>query len=166
MTMRPKHTRKEDIVVQKKITADLPEFDGIDDSREIDVTGKAGPSYSGEKYESRFPRIYEMMLYEKLSYQEMRDFGSKEFGISARQMEYQMKEAKMRLKLRYEDKADEIIEQQLARMFDLLHRCRTDGNKKVERELLSDLNKIYGLENRKLDITSNGEAISININID
>ena len=71
----------------------------------------------------------------------------------------------MRLKMRYEDKSEEIIEQQLARMFDLLHRCRRDGNKKVERELLSDLNKIYGLENRKLDITSNGEPISININI-
>jgi hypothetical protein len=77
-----------------------------------------------------------------------------------------MKEAKMRLKLRHEDKSEEIIEQQLARMFDLLHRCRTDGNKKVERELLSDLNKIYGLEQRKIDLTSNGEPISININID
>ena len=164
--MPTKYTRKEDIVVKKEIKANLPEFDGIDDSREIDVTGKKGPSWSGEEYESRFPRIYEMLLYEKLSYQEMRDFGSKEFRISPRAMEYQMKEAKMRLKLRYEDKSDEIIEQQLARMFDLLHRCRTDGNKKVERELLSDLNKIYGLENKKLDITSNGEPISININID
>jgi len=161
MSVKRKHSRNEDIVIPHEIKADLPEFDGIDEERVL-----AGPSYSGEKYEARFPRIYEMLLYEKLGYQEMRDLGSKEFGISARQMEYQMKEAKMRLKLRYEDKSDEIIEQQLARMFDLLHRCRTDGNKKVERELLSDLNKIYGLENRKLDITSNGEPISININID
>ena len=152
---------KKDVIVQKTIKADDPEFDIIDSKRE-----GLGPSYQGDQYESRFPRVYEMMLYEKLGYMEMRDLGAKEFGISARQMEYQMKEAKMRLKLRYEDKSDEIIEQQLARMFDLLHRCRTDGNKKVERELLSDLNKIYGLENRKLDITSNGEAISININID
>ena len=144
-----------------EIKADLPEFDVIDKNRE-----GIGPAYSGEKYESRFPRLYEMMLYEKLGYIEMRDLGAKEFGITGRQMEYQMKEAKMRLKLRYEDKSDEIIEQQLARMFDLLHRCKKDGNKKVERELLSDLNKIYGLENKKLDITSNGEPISININID
>jgi hypothetical protein len=156
-----KYVPKENIVVQKEIKADLPEFDIIDDSRPL-----VGPAYSGEQYESRFPRIYEMMLYEKLGYNEMRDLGAKEFGITGRMMEYQMKEAKMRLKMRYEDKSEEIIEQQLARMFDLLHRCRRDGNKKVERELLSDLNKIYGLENRKLDITSNGEPISININID
>ena len=165
--MPTKYTRKEDIIVPREIKSDDPEFDNIDDKREIDATGRSGlTTLSGEKYESRFPRIYEMLLYEKLGYQEMRDLGAKEFGIGTRAMEYQMKEAKMRLKLRYEDKSEEIIEQQLARMFDLLHRCRRDGNKKVERELLSDLNKIYGLENRKLDITSNGEAISININID
>ena len=159
--MPTKYTRKEDIIVPREIKADDPEFDVIDVKR-----AGVGPSYAGEQYESRFPRVYEMMLYEKLGYLEMRDLGAKEFGISPRQMEYQMKEAKMRLKLRHEDKSDEIIEQQLARMFDLLHRCRRDGNKKVERELLSDLNKLYGLENRKLDITSNGEPISININID
>lgn len=152
---------KKDVIVAREIKADDAEFDIIDSKRE-----GLGPSYKDEQYESRFPRLYEMMLYEKLGYMEIRDLGSKEFGVSPRMMEYQMKEAKMRLKLRHEDKSEEIIEQQLARMFDLLHRCRKDGNKKVERELLSDLNKLYGLENRKLDITSNGEAISININID
>jgi hypothetical protein len=157
--MSSKYVHKEEIKVQKEIKADLPEFDVIDDSKQIIGS-------TNEQYESRFPRIYEMMLYEKLGYGELRDAGVKEFGITGRMMEYQMKEAKMRLKMRYEDKSEEIIEQQLARMFDLLHRCRRDGNKKVERELLSDLNKIYGLENRKLDITSNGEPISININID
>jgi hypothetical protein len=35
----------------------------------------------------------------------------------------------------------------------------------VERETLADINKLYGLEQRKIDITSNGEPISININL-
>ena len=157
----PKYIRSQDVTVSKEIKADLPEFDGIDD-KQIMESGRA----TDERYESRFPRIYEMLLYEKLGYNEMRDKGAKEFGITQRMMEYQIVEAKKRLKLRYEDKSEEIIEQQLARMFDLLHRCKRDGNKKVERELLADLNKIYGLEQRKIDLTSNGEPISININID
>lgn len=158
---KSRYVPKSEVIVNKKITADLPEFDGIDD-RQI----SEGSYATDERYESRFPRIYEMILYDKLGYNEMKMQGIKEFGITGRAMEYQIKEAKMRLKLRYEDKSEEIIEQQLARMFDLLARCKRDGNKKVERELLADLNKIYGLENRKLDITSNGEPISININID
>ena len=75
--MSSKYVQKEDIKVQKEIKADLPEFDVIDDSRPL-----VGPAYSGEQYESRFPRIYEMMLYEKLGYNEMRDLGAKEFGIT------------------------------------------------------------------------------------
>ena len=59
MSVKRKHSRNEDIVIPHEIKADLPEFDGIDEERVL-----AGPSYSGEKYEARFPRIYEMLLYE------------------------------------------------------------------------------------------------------
>jgi hypothetical protein len=158
---KSRYVAKSEVIVNKKITADLPEFDAINDLEILNSDGT-----NNQKYESRFPRIYEMILYDKLGYNEMKMQGIKEFGITGRMMEYQIKEAKLRLKLRYEDKSDEIIEQQLARMFDLLARCKRDGNKKVERELLADLNKIYGLEQRKIDLTSNGEPISININID
>jgi hypothetical protein len=116
--------------------------------------------------EARFPRVYEMILYEKLPPREARSKCMEEFAISERAAEYLLVEARERLKERFALQSEEIITDQLARMFDLLKRCRKDGNKKVERELLADLNKIYGLEQRKLDITSNGEPITINISIE
>jgi hypothetical protein len=45
-------------------------------------------------------------------------------------------------------------------------RARDSGNRRVEREVLADMNKLYGLESpKKVDITSGGEQISININL-
>jgi hypothetical protein len=51
-------------------------------------------------------------------------------------------------------------------LYDLLKRSRDDNNKRTEREVLADLAKIYQLETKKVDITSNGQPISININLD
>jgi hypothetical protein len=131
-----------------------------------DLLNDGGQQPSRAKFEARFPRIYEMILYEKLGYIEMRDQIVKEFGVSPNNAERHMRMAKARLKDRFNEKGEEIINEQLARMFDLLSRCKKDGNKKVERELLADLSKIYGLEQKKLDITSNGEPITINISIE
>lgn len=117
-------------------------------------------------YEARFPRIYEMILYEKLTSQELRSAIAKEFKMTERNAEYMVKEARDRLKEKFNERSDEIYQDHLARMFDLLRRCRKDGNKKVERELLADLTKVFGMEQRKLDITSNGEPIQINISIE
>jgi hypothetical protein len=47
-----------------------------------------------------------------------------------------------------------------------LDRARRDNNKRVERETLSDINKLYGLEQKKVDITSGGNPISINIQLE
>lgn len=116
--------------------------------------------------DARFPRVYEMLLYEKLNGVELRSKCMEEFGISERSALYLIADARERLKERFALQSEEIITEQLARMFDLLRRCRKDGNKKVERELLADLNKVYGIEQRKLDITSNGEPIQINITIE
>ena len=116
-------------------------------------------------YEERIPEAMEMILYEKLSYTEFRQQGAKKWGISERAAETVWKDVKDRLKQRFDEQAEEIISEQLSRYFDLLHRARTDNNKRVERETLADINKLYGLEQRKIDITSNGEPISININL-
>lgn len=117
-------------------------------------------------YEERIPDAFEMILYEKLSYTEFRQQGAKRWGITERSAESIWKDVKDRLKARFEEKAEEVISEQLSRYFDLLARARADNNKRVERETLADINKLYGLEQRKIDITSNGEAISINIQID
>lgn len=116
-------------------------------------------------YEERIPEAFEMILYEKLSYTEFRVQGAKRWGISERAAETIWKDCKDRLKTRYEEKTEEIISEQLSRYFDLLARARADNNKRVERETLADINKLYGLETRKIDVTSNGEPISININL-
>lgn len=134
----------------------------ISDNSSTDVANHANDI----EYELRFPRLYEMILYDKLSFKEFRNKAVKEFKISQSNANALWYAARNRIKERFSDRSDQIVEEQLARMFDLLKRCRKDGNKKVERELLSDLNKIYGLEHRRIDITSGGEPISINISVE
>ena len=126
----------------------------------------AGRKTNTANYEERIPEAFEMILYEKLSYNEFRTEGAKRWGISERQSENVWKDVKDRLQKRFNEKTEEIIADQLSRYFDLLHRARLDNNKRVERETLADINKLYGLEQRKIDITSGGEPITINIKID
>lgn len=118
------------------------------------------------EYEERMTRVFEAILYQKLSYVEFRDQISREFGITQRQAENLWAEARKRLKERYSQEQEEVLQEQLNRYHDLLMRARDSGNRRVEREVLADMNKLYGLESpKKVDITSNGEQISININL-
>jgi hypothetical protein len=118
------------------------------------------------EYEDRMTRVFEAILYQKLSYVEFRDQISREFGITQRQAENLWAEARKRLKERYSQEQEEILQEQLNRYHDLLMRARDSGNRRVEREVLADMNKLYGLESpKKVDITSAGEQISININL-
>jgi hypothetical protein len=125
----------------------------------------AGRKTTEAEYEERIPDAMEMILYEKLNYTEFRQKYSKKYGITERQAENVWQDCKSRLKERFQEQTEEIISAQLQRYFDLLQRARNDNNKRVERETLADINKLYGLEQRKIDITSNGDPISININL-
>jgi hypothetical protein len=127
---------------------------------------KAGRKTDELEFESRMNRVYEMMLYEHLSYREFASKAAKEFDISERQAENLWKEARTRLKERFERNGEEILQDHLNQLYDLLKRSRDDNNKRTEREVLADLAKIYQLETKKVDITSNGQPISININLD
>jgi len=115
--------------------------------------------------EERLVEAMNMVLYEKFSYNEFRAEGAKRFGITERQAEYIYKDVKERIKARFTEQTEEIINDQLYRYFDLLQRCRENGNKRVEREVLQDLSKLYGLDVKKVDVTSGGAPISININL-
>jgi hypothetical protein len=118
------------------------------------------------EYEERMTRVFEVMLYEKKSYNEFKVQIGKEFNITQRQAENLWAEARTRLKERYSQEQEEILQEQLNRYHDLLMRARDSGNRRVEREVLADMNKLYGLESpKKVDITSGGEQISININL-
>jgi vacuolar-type H+-ATPase subunit E/Vma4 len=127
---------------------------------------KRGRKTDELEFESRMNRVFEMMLYEHLSYREFATKAAKEFEISERQAENLWKEARTRLKERFSNNSEEILENHLNQLFDLLKRCREDNNKRTEREVLADIAKIYQLETKKVDITSNGQPISININLD
>ena len=117
------------------------------------------------QFEDRMSRVFEMMLYDHLSYREFATKAAKEFNISERQAENLWKEARTRLKERYAQNQNEILENHLNQLYDLLKRCRDERNKRVEREVLADIAKIYSLETKKVDITSNGQPISINIDL-
>jgi hypothetical protein len=126
---------------------------------------KKGRKTDELEFESVMSRVYEMMLYEHLSYREFATKAAKEFNISERQAERLWKEARIRLKERYTQNQDEILENHLNQLYDLLKRCRDENNKRTEREVLADIAKIHSLETKKVDITSNGQPISININL-
>jgi hypothetical protein len=127
---------------------------------------KLGRKTDELEFESRMNRVYEMMLYEHLSYREFATKAAKEFDITERRAEDLWKEARTRLKERFERNNEEILQDHLNQLYDLLKRSRDDNNKRTEREVLADLAKIYQLETKKVDITSNGQPISININLD
>ena len=127
---------------------------------------KEGRKSNVAQYEERMVEVFEMILYKKLSYTEFRSQAAEKFGITTRQAETLYKEARERLKEKFDQQRDEILSEQLGRLYDLLDRCREAGNRRVEAEVLRDLNKIYGLDQPvKVDLTSGGQPISININL-
>ena len=125
----------------------------------------AGRKSTTAEYSEKVTEAMELILYKKLSAGEFRTTFAKTYGVSERMADNTWKHCKELIKARFAEKQDEIINEQLSRYFDLLERARRDGNKRVERETLADLNKLYGLETKKVDITSNGESISVNINL-
>jgi hypothetical protein len=129
------------------------------------MENKKGRKTNELEFESRMPRIFEMMLYEHLGYNEFAEKAAKEFGVSVRQAEHLWSEARKRMKERFQQNSEEILENHLTQLYDLLHRCREDNNKRTEKEVLDSIAKIHQLETKKVDITSNGQPISININL-
>jgi len=115
----------------------------------------------------RFQTAFEYIVYRRLSYTEFKETFSKEMKITQRQAEVIYKQVKETLKNRFKDEQEEILETQITRYQDLLIRARDSGNRRIEREVLSDLNKLYGIESpTKVDLTSGGDHISLNIILD
>lgn len=116
------------------------------------------------EYEQKMVRVFELIVYEKKSYTEFRDIASKEFNVTTRAAESMWTDCRNRLKERFSQERDEILSEQLNRLYDLLNRSRLAGNRRVEAEVLRDISKIYGLDApQKVDVTSAGESIAINI---
>ena len=126
---------------------------------------KGGRKSTIAGYEEKITEAMDLILYKKMSYSEFKEHASKKFGITARAAEDLWKAVRDRIKERFEEKQEEIISDQLQRTYNLLQRCVDAGNRRVEAEVLRDLSKLYGLDTKKIDITSAGEPISININL-
>lgn len=125
---------------------------------------KTGRKSNELDYEQKMIRVFEVMLYEKKSYTEFKEQMAVEFGITQRAAESMWTDARTRLKERFSQEREEVLNEQLNRLYSLLNRCREAGNRRVEAEVLRDINKIYGLDQPvKLDLTTNGESISVNI---
>lgn len=125
---------------------------------------KQGRKTTELEYEERMVRVFEMIVYEKKSYNEFREQAAKEFDITQRAAENLWADCRNRLKERYAQDREEILSEQLNRLYDLLNRSRLAGNRRVEGEILRDISKIHGLDQPvKVDITSAGEPIAVNI---
>jgi len=86
---------------------------------------KTGGRKSNEiEYEEKMTRVFELILWEKKSFTEFRDLVSKEFDISTRAAENMWMDARKRLKERHTGEQEEILQDQLTRLYDLLNRCR------------------------------------------
>lgn len=129
------------------------------------MSRKNGRKSTEVEYMEKITIALELMLWKKMGSGEFRTYYSKTYGVSERTADEIWAKAKEIIKERFKDEQDEIINQQLMRYFDLLERARKDGNKRVERETLDSITKLYGLETKKVDVTSNGLPISISINL-
>ena len=134
---------------------------------EEEVKGAGGRKTNEAQYEERMVEVYEMILYDTLSYSEFKREASRRFGITPRQAESLYKDAKDRLKERFSQEREVVLNDQLSRLHDLLKRCRDNNNRKIELETLAVLNKLYNIETPvKLDVTSGGLPFAINIVLD
>jgi hypothetical protein len=134
---------------------------------EEEVKGAGGRKTNEAQYEERMVEVYEMILYDTLSYSEFKKEAARRFNISPRQAESLYKDAKDRLKERFSQERELVLNDQLMRLHDLLKRCRDNNNRKIELETLATLNKLYGLDQPvKVDVTSGGLPFAINIVLD
>lgn len=126
---------------------------------------KRGRKTKTQQYDEIILKATERMLYKQEGYNEFKDNFSKEIGVTPRQAENIWAEVKKRLKERYQDNFDQILEAQISRYMDLLERCKDSGNRRTEREVLDSITKLYGLETKKIDVTSGGNPINVTISL-
>ena len=116
------------------------------------------------EYSEKLTEALELILYKRLTSGEFRTTFSKMYGVSERTADSTWKRCKDIIAERFKEEQGVLIEQQVERYFDLLIRARQDGNKRVERETLDSISKLYGLDAvKKIDITTDGNPISVNI---
>ena len=129
------------------------------------VQPKYGYKQRGPQAQQRLNEALEIILYKGYGFDEFVKVYAEMYNVSTRTAQKVWVAVKKILAERSALKHDEIIANQMNRYMDLLERARLDGNKRVERETLWDMSRIMGLDQRRVDITSNGEKLDIKINL-
>ena len=141
------------------------DMEHIPEPKEEVVRAKGGRKTTGSQSLQRLNEAVEMVLYQNLTHDQFVKEYPKRYGVSENMAKQVWVKVKAVLKERAELKQDEIIANQIARYMDLLNAAIEDGNKRVARECLWDISRIQGLDQRKIDISSGGEPLSIKINL-
>ena len=128
---------------------------------------KRGRKSNMVEFEARIPHLMRMILIEKLSYNEFITRAGDLYDVTNKTAGEWWSEIRKRLKERYTQESEEIIQDQLQRYFNLYDLAEKRGNTRVCREVLADITKIYGIEAAsKIDVTTDGQPIKINIILD
>jgi hypothetical protein len=141
------------------------DIESIGEPIEEIVQPKYAYKQRGPQKQQRLNEALELILYKGYGFDEFVKQYANMYNVSQRTAQKVWVACKQILKDRSALKHEEIIANQMNRYIDLLERARLDGNKRVERETLWDMSRIMGLDQRKVDITSNGEKLDIKINL-
>jgi hypothetical protein len=152
----------------------IPFEEPIDDLENFEIERMPEPTLEkvrwGRKsteyaFSKRLEEAMDLIVYKNLTQKEFRVTYSKLYNVGQNTADKVFRKVKEILRERSLIKQDEIIANQLQRYMDLLNAALEDGNKRVARECLWDISRIQGLDQRKIDISSGGEPISIKINL-
>ena len=117
--------------------------------------------------DNRIATAMNKLLKENMSRAEWVLFCKKEYGIESRQADNYWKKAKDHVKEKFAKEREAVAESHHARLFDLYIKALRDGETDVARKVLADIAKLTGVnEPDKKDVTSEGERIQINIQVD
>jgi hypothetical protein len=141
------------------------DMDNVPEPVQEITKSKVGRKFTASQGLERLNEAIELVLYKNFTHDQFVKEYPKLYGVSEAMAKKVWIKVKAVLKERAELKQDEIIAHQVGRYMDLLERARLDGNKRVERETLWDISRIQGLDQRKLDITSDGLPLDIKINL-
>lgn len=126
---------------------------------------KQGRQTNVVQYEERMEELFFALLYSQKPDRIIRKEKAKEWEVTTRTLDSMIRDARQRIKDKFKDQQEQMMEDQVSRLLNLINRAREKGHQRVEREALADLNKIMGLEQQKIDLTSGGNPIKININL-
>jgi len=115
----------------------------------------------------RVNEAIDFMFNQNATRREWVDYCEDNYDVIPRQADKYWAEAKKVVLEKYSKNRENVINNHYGRLFNLFKGAQKDGEREVARKILADMAKLLGLnEAEKKDVTSGGDKINININID